>query len=77
MRHTRRLRGLLLRLARRRRSSIVIGVLLLVPAAWIEWVRQDTAWWIEGLSLVAGATGVALLWTGMTGVRPDWIDDES
>jgi hypothetical protein len=24
---------------------------------------------------VAGATGVALLWTGLTGARPDWIDE--
>ena len=76
MRQTRRLRGLLLRLARRPRSSIALGVLLVLPAVWIEWLRRDTAWWIEGLSLIAGATGVALLWTGMTGVRPDWIDDE-
>jgi hypothetical protein len=24
---------------------------------------------------VAGATGAALLWTGLVGARPDWIDD--
>jgi hypothetical protein len=25
---------------------------------------------------VAGATGVALVWTGLSGERPDWIDGE-
>ena len=26
--------------------------------------------------LVAGATGVAIFWTGLTGAAPDWVDDE-
>jgi len=52
----------------------VLGVLLIAPAAWIELRGTFDAWWIEGASLVAGATGVALLWNGVTGTRPDWIE---
>jgi hypothetical protein len=68
----RRLRGLLLRLVRRRRSSIAIGAALAAPAAWIQW-QGAGSWWIEGASLVALATGVALIWTGISGPRGDWI----
>ena len=32
------------------------------------------AWWIEGLSLVVCATGLALFWTGLTGPSPDWVE---
>ena len=70
----RRARGGLLRLARRRLLAIVVGSALAVPAAWIELSGRFDAWWVDGLSLVLGATGAALLWTGITGARPDWID---
>ena len=33
-------------------------------------------WWAGGAALVAGATGAALLWTGLVGATPDWIDDQ-
>jgi hypothetical protein len=71
----RRLRGALLRLVRRRLLASVIGAALLVPALWLEFGRDDGAWWVEGLGLVAGATGAALLWTGVAGLRPDWTDE--
>jgi hypothetical protein len=70
----RRLRGFLLRLARRRALAISVGLALAAPAAWVEASGRFDAWWVAGLSLVLGATGVALLWTGLTGARPDWID---
>jgi len=70
----RRLRGALLRLARRRYPAIAVGALLAVPSAWIEWSGRASSWWIDGLALVAGATGVALIWTGIAGIRPDWVD---
>jgi len=70
----RRARGTVLRIVRRRTLSIVLGVLLIAPAAWIELRGTFDAWWIEGASLVAGATGVALLWNGVTGTRPDWVE---
>ncbi len=70
----RRTRGAVLRLVRRRAVSILLGLVLAVPAAWVEFSGRYGAWWIEGLSLVAGATGVALIWTGVTGARADWIE---
>jgi len=71
----RRLRGMILRLVRRRALAITVGLALVIPAAWVEFSGQFDAWWIEGLALVVAATGVAILWTGLTGAAPDWIDD--
>ena len=73
----RRARGLILRLVRRRTLAISIGLALAVPAAWVEWSGRGGAWWMEGLALVVGATGLAVFWTGLTGVSPDWTDDGS
>jgi hypothetical protein len=69
----RRARGALLRLLRRRALALGLGSALLVPALWLELAGHE-AWWVDGLSLVVGATGAALLWTGLVGLRPDWID---
>jgi predicted phage tail protein len=63
----------MLRLIRRRVTAVVVGAALVVPAVWVE-VRGADAWWADGLSLVLGATGVALLWTGLFGLRPDWVE---
>jgi hypothetical protein len=71
----RRARGAVLRLVRRRTLSIAVGLVLVLPAAWLQFCGRFEAWWIEGVSLVIGATGVALIWTGLTGPTPDWIDD--
>jgi hypothetical protein len=65
----------LLRLVRRRRLAIVVGALLVAPAVWLEFGSSNAGWWVDGLSLVLGATGTAVLWTGLTGVRPDWVDE--
>ena len=69
----RRARGALLRLVRRRPLAIGTGTVLAVPAAWIEFTGSHP-WWMEGLALVVGATGLALFWTGLTGPSPDWVD---
>lgn len=71
----RRTRGALLRLVRNRPLSIGLGLLMIVPAAYVQVSGRFGAWWIEGLSLVVGATGLALVWTGLTGAGPDWVDD--
>jgi hypothetical protein len=55
----------------------VVGLLLVLPAAWSQIGGRFDEWWIEGASLVLEATGVALLWAGLTGPKPDWIDDGS
>jgi hypothetical protein len=70
-----RLRGFVLRLVRRRAAAILVGAALAVPAAWVEFSGRFGAWWQDGLALVFGATGLAIFWTGLTGVAPDWIDD--
>jgi hypothetical protein len=66
---------MLLRLARRRLTSAIAGLVLLLPATWLKFGGCCGAAWIDGLALVLGATGVAFLWTALTGVRPDWIDE--
>jgi hypothetical protein len=73
----RRARGGLLRLIRRRPLAMALGLLLLIPSVWIELGDRAMPWWAGGVALVAGATGAALLWTGLVGAKPDWIDDQS
>jgi hypothetical protein len=70
----RRVRGALLRLVRRRRLTIAIGVMLAAPVVWMEFGGGTGVGWIDGLGLVVGATGIALIWSGLTGLRPDWIE---
>jgi hypothetical protein len=70
----RRVRGFVLRLVRRRAIAIVVGLVLVCPAAWVEFSGRFGAWWQDGLALVVGATGIAIFWTGLTGVAPDWVD---
>jgi hypothetical protein len=74
--NVRRARGAILRLVRRRPLAVTVGAALLAPAAWLEFSGRSGAWWIDGLGLIAGATGAALLWTGLMGARPDWIDGD-
>src|SRR5436309_5924531 len=72
----RRLRGWFIRLVLNRTLSIVLGLLLLAPAVWLfvgdyRWETPIT----DGLQLILGATGTALLFAGIGGRRPDWIDE--
>jgi hypothetical protein len=65
---------MLLRLVRRRALAITIGLVLAVPAAWVEFSGRYDAWWIQGSALVLGASGLAIFWTGLTGPSPDWVE---
>jgi hypothetical protein len=71
-----RARGVLLRLVRRRALAIVVGLALALPGAWVEFSGRYDSWWVSGLALVFGASGVAILWTGITGPSPDWVDHD-
>lgn len=73
----RRLRGFVLRLVRRRALAVAVGLALALPAAWVEFSARFRVWWVDGLALVVGATGLAIFWTGLTGAAPDWIDDDN
>jgi len=70
----RRLRGLLLRFVRQRPAAIAVGLVLAIPSAWVEFSGKFSSWWVDGIALVVGATGLALLWTGLTGLSPDWVE---
>jgi hypothetical protein len=72
----RRARGVVLRLIRRRALALVVGGALIAPSAWIEFSGRYGAWWQDGLALVVGATGIAIFWTGLTGVAADWVDED-
>jgi hypothetical protein len=72
----RRARGFVLRLARRRAAAILGGLALAAPAVWLQFSEPFEAWWIDGVCLIAGATGAALIWTGLVGARPDWVDED-
>ena len=41
--------------------AMAVGLALALPAAWVEFSGRYDAWWVEGLALVVGATGLALL----------------
>ena len=70
----RRARGAILRLVRRRAAAMTLGLALVVPAAWVELSGRYDTWWVTGLALIVGATGLAIFWTGLTGPSPDWIE---
>ncbi len=53
---------------------MALGAVLVVPSAWVEFGGRGASWWVEGAALIAGATGLALLWTGLTGLGPDWVE---
>jgi hypothetical protein len=72
----RRVRGVLLRLVRRRATAMVVGLALVLPSAWVELSGRYGSWWASGLALIFGATGLAIFWTGLTGASPDWVDDD-
>lgn len=73
----RRARGALLRLAFDRRVAVAAGLALVTPAAWLRWADYGWEGWLsDGLGLLCGATGAALVAFALGGRRPDWIDPD-
>jgi hypothetical protein len=70
----RRARGVLLRLVRRRTHAVIVGIALTLPAVWGQLGGGYDTWWAEGLSLVLGATGIAVVWASVSGAVPDWVE---
>ena len=73
---TRRVRGVLLRMALSRPVAFFGGIMLVIPA--VVLATGDFSWegWVtDGLGLVLGGTGAALVLTGVSGRRPDWIEN--
>ena len=71
----RRIRGIVLRLVLNRRIAIAAGAAIASPAVVV--LANDYAWETgvtDGLVLVAAATGLAILWAGISGRTADWID---
>jgi hypothetical protein len=71
----RRLRGLLLRLTLNRVLSVTLGTMLALPGAWL--LFNDYSWETgatDGIALLVLATGIALLWVGISGRKPDWYE---
>ena len=69
----RRLRGYLIRLVLNRPVAIAVGLAVAAPGALVmlrdyEWESGPT----DGLALLLVATGIALVWAGVTGRRADW-----
>lgn len=72
---TRRVRGWLLRVALNRTRAVVLGAIVSAPAVWLWWRDYVwETWYTDGLALVVGATGLALILAGLGGRRPDWIE---
>jgi len=70
---TRRLRGLVLRLAYHRKFALVSGVVFLAAAFWLA--VNDYSWegsLSAGFGMIIGATGVALVFIALSGRQPDW-----
>jgi hypothetical protein len=57
--------------------AVIVGATLVTGSAVL--VLGDFLWesWLtDGLGLVLGGTGIALVMIGISGQRPDWIDPD-
>ena len=71
----RRLRGSLLRLVFNRPAAFAVGFACAGGAGWLAAIDAPWESWLsDGVGLVAGATGAALILAALGGRRPDWVE---
>lgn len=71
----RRARGWLVRAVLKRTTAIMFGAMLSLPALGLWWRDYSwETWYTDGLVLIVGATGMALILAGIGGRRADWIE---
>ena len=71
----RRARGAILRLAHASVSAAIVGsTFMLVSAGLIVFEFSWESWMSDGVGLVLGGTGAALVTIAITGRRPDWTE---
>ena len=69
------MRGVLLRAAYNRVAAVTVGLLLTaVSGALVLGDYSWESWLTDGAALVLGATGAALVVTGLSGRRGDWVE---
>tara|TARA_B100001123_G_scaffold450362_1_gene620659 strand:+ start:1096 stop:1323 length:228 start_codon:yes stop_codon:yes gene_type:complete len=75
MSRIRRLRGVLLRFTQRRLLATMSGIVIAAPG--IILLFFDYIWETgvtDGLALIVLATGLSLVFIGLMGRQPDWVD---
>ena len=73
----RRARGVLLRLVQRRAAAAIAGLGLVASAVTlVAFELPWESWLTDGLSLVLGATGGAILVFALGARQPDWVDPD-
>jgi len=75
MSRIRRLRGALLRFTQRRLLATISGIVISAPG--IILLFFDYIWETgvtDGLALIVLATGLSLVFIGLMGRQPDWVD---
>lgn len=71
----RRVRGVILRLVFNRVIASLGGIALLGTFFFLRFIEFKWETWLsDGLTLLLGATGIALLFVAFQGREPDWID---
>lgn len=73
----RRARGALLRAVYSRPIAGAVGGVLTAAFVTLRLVEFDwESRWSDGVGLVIGATGIAILLAAIGGRRPDWVDPD-
>ncbi len=75
MPRARRARGILLRLILNRPLAVCIGFVVAAPGAGL--LLRDFSWETpatEGAALLSVTTGIAIVWSGLSGRTADWVE---